>query len=452
MKVLLLGGGGREHAMAEAARRWGAELYTLMGNANPGIERLSAKVKRADPTDADAVVAFAKAEAIDMMIVGPEAALKAGVSDEVAEIGVRVAAPSQMAARIETSKSYMRDLLQRRSVAATVEASAFTDASHARAFIEASAYPVVVKPSGLTGGKGVQVEGRDFKEGDKAAAARYADEVLSKSVGGEARVVVERRLDGEEFTLMAFTDGTTVKPMPLVQDHKRAYDGDRGPNTGGMGSYSVADHGLPFLAPEDVAAARRAVVETVDALRADGCPFVGPIYGQFMATVDGPRVIEFNARFGDPEAMNVLPLLETDYLRICQAMADATLSELDVKFSRKATVCKYVVPKGYGTAQVAKGATLRVDEPAVTRAGARLYYAAIDDIGGGALRTTSSRALAVVGIADKLQMAERAAEEALKAVTGEYEVRHDIGTADLVTRKIERMKGLRIKRAKAGRA
>ncbi len=448
MKVLLLGGGGREHAMAEAARRWGGELFVVMGNANPGIERLAAKVKRAEPTDADAVTAFAKAEGIDLMIVGPEAALKAGVTDEVAELGVRVASPSQMAARIETSKAFMRDLLKRRGVSATVEAHAFSDAAEARAFLEQCKYAVAVKPSGLTGGKGVQVEGKDFKERDKAAAAAYAAEVLSKSVGGEARVVVERRLDGEEFTMMAFTDGTTVRPMPLVQDHKRAYEGDKGPNTGGMGSYSLADHALPFLAPEDVEAARQAITATVDALRADGCPFVGPIYGQFMATVDGPRVIEFNARFGDPEAMNVLPLLETDYLRVCQAMADGTLADLEVNFAHKATVCKYVVPKGYGTAQVTRGAILRVDEPAVTRAGARLYYAAVDDIGGGQLRTTSSRSLAVVGIGDRLQPAERAAEEALKAVAGEYDVRHDIGTQELVTRKVERMKGLRFKRIK----
>jgi phosphoribosylamine--glycine ligase len=163
-------------------------------------------------------------------------------------------------------------------------------------------------------------------------------------------------------------------------------------------------------------------------------------------------VIEFNARFGDPEAMNVLPLLETDYLKVCQAMADGGLSGLEVKFARKATVCKYVVPRGYGTPQVARGATLRVDEAAVAGAGARLFFAAVDDLGGGALRTTSSRALAVVGVGDRLQPAERAAEEALKAVSGDYEVRHDIGTQDLVARKVERMKGLRIKRAKAQRA
>ena len=452
MKVLLLGGGGREHAMAEAAKRWGAELFVVMGNANPGIERLAAKVKRADPTDAAAVAAFAGAEAVDLMIVGPEAALKAGVTDEVAELGVRVASPSQMAARIETSKSFMRDLLKRRGVSAAVEADSFDDPKRARAFLEACEYPVAVKPSGLTGGKGVQVEGKDFKEGDKAAAARYVDEVLSKNVGGEARVVIERRVEGEEFTLMAFADGSTIRPMPLVQDHKRAYEGDKGPNTGGMGSYSTADHSLPFLAPEDVEAAQRAVEETVAALRADGCPFVGPIYGQFMATVDGPRIIEFNARFGDPEAMNVLPLLDTDYLRVCAAMVDGTLADLEVKFARKATVCKYVVPKGYGTPDVSRGATLRVDEPAVTRAGARLYYAAVDATTDGALRTTSSRALAVVGVADRLAAAEKAAEDALKAVQGEYDVRHDIGTQELIARKVERMKGQRFKRMKSGKA
>jgi phosphoribosylamine---glycine ligase len=450
VKVLLLGGGGREHAMAEAIRRWGGELVTVMANHNPGIQRLSANVKKANPTDLDAVRAFAKSEAVDLMVVGPEAALKAGVTDEVAGLGVRVASPSRMAARIETSKAYMRDLLERRKVPGTVEAHAFTQGGQARAFLEAVAYPVVVKPSGLTGGKGVQVEGKDFLEGDKKAAAAYAEEVLAKNLGGEGCVVIERRLDGEEFTLMAFCDGAAVKTMPIVQDHKRALEGDKGPNTGGMGSYSLADHSLPFLAPDEVALAKRVMGETAAALLADGCPFVGVLYGQFMATVDGPRVIEFNARFGDPEAMNVLPILETDYLRVCQAMADGTLGELEVAFARKATVCKYVVPRGYGTAQVAKGSTITVDEKAVARAGARLYFAMLDEV-GGVLRTTTSRALAVVGVADRLQGAERAAEDALKAVGGDFYVRHDIGTQELVTKKVERMKGLRIKQARRGK-
>jgi len=446
-KVLLLGGGGREHAMAEAIRRGGGELLALLPNRNPGIDRLASKVRRADPTDVEAVCAFAKAEGADLLVVGPEAALEAGVTDAVATMGIAVASPSQKAARIETSKAFMRDLMERRKIPGSVEALAFREPARARDFLLSCAYPVAVKPSGLTGGKGVKVEGKDFKEGDKEAAAAYADEVLAKNVGGEASVVVERRLEGEEFTLMAFCDGAEVRPMPLVQDHKRALEGDKGPNTGGMGSYSTADHSLPFLAPEDVSAAQDVVAETVAALKAEGCPFVGVLYGQFMATVEGPRVIEFNARFGDPEAMNVLPLLESNYVDVCRAMVEGRLEAADVRFARKATVCKYVVPEGYGTPQVAKGARIGVDEKAVEKAGARLFFAAVDGE-PAALTMTSSRALAVVGVADRLQGAERSAEGALKAVTGRYYVRHDIGTQALVSRKIERMKGLRIKRAK----
>jgi len=435
--------------MAEAIRRWGAELLAVLPNRNPGIDRLATKVKRAEVTDTETIRSFALGEGVDLLVVGPEAALKAGVSDEVATLGVKVASPSQMAARIETSKAYMRDLLARRKVPGTVEAQSFQDPEAARKFVLSSAFPVVVKPSGLTGGKGVQVEGKDFKEGDKHAAATYAEQVLKRGIGAEKAVVIERRLEGEEFTLMAFCDGSAIQSMPLVQDHKRALEGDKGPNTGGMGSYSLADHLLPFVSPEEAQFARGVIEATVAALRADGCPFVGVLYGQFMATVDGPRVIEFNARFGDPEAMNVLPLLETNYLEICQAMADGTIRELQVAFARKATVCKYVVPRGYGGPDVKNGATLRVDEPAVTRAGARLYYASVE-AEGEVLKTTSSRALAVVGIADKLQAAERSAEEALKAVSGDYDVRHDIGTAALVAKKIERMKGMRIKQARRG--
>ncbi len=446
-KVLLLGGGGREHAMADAVRRGGGELLALLPNRNPGIDRLASKVRRADPTDADAVCAFAKAEHADLLIVGPEASLRAGVTDAVRALGVAVASPSQKAARIETSKAFMRDLMARRAVPGSIEACAFSDPASARAFLKACEYPVAVKPAGLTGGKGVQVEGKDFKEGDKAAAAAYADEVLGKNVGGEGSVVIERRLEGEEFTLMAFSDGATVREMPLVQDHKRALEGDKGPNTGGMGSYSLANHSLPFLAPEELEAAKGVMRATIQALKAEGSPFVGVLYGQFMATVEGPRVIEFNARFGDPEAMNVLPLLESNYVELCLAMAEGRLGTADVRFAKKATVCKYVVPQGYGTAQVARGAQIAVDERAVEQAGARLFFGAVDGV-PGSLQMTASRALAIVGVADRLQGAERAAEAGLRSVTGPFYVRHDIGTEALVTRKVERMKGLRIKQAR----
>ena len=451
MKVLLIGGGGREHAMAEALRRSGADLAALLPNRNPGIERLASTVKRAAVTDLDALRALAKESGAQMLVVGPEAALAAGATDEGRALGLLVASPSKKAARIETSKAFMRELLARRGVEGSLEATSFSDVRQARAHIAASKFPVVVKPSGLTGGKGVQVEGRDFLLGDKEAAARYAAEVLEQRVGGEGQVVVERAAEGEEFTMMAFCDGIEVRPMPIVQDHKRALEGDKGPNTGGMGSYSLADHSLPFLSPEDVAFAKKVIHNTVAALRAEGCPFVGVLYGQFMATVDGPRVIEFNARFGDPEAMNVLPLLESSYTAICRAMAEGDLADADVRFAKRATVCKYVVPKGYGTAAVAKGATLEVDEAAVGQTGAHLYYAAVEGE-GGRLRMTTSRALALVGVSDRLGPAEAATEEALKAVRGEFDVRHDIGKPELLARKVERMKGLRIKGARRASA
>ncbi len=446
MRVMLVGGGAREHAMAEALRRWGADLVSLMPNRNPGIERLSAEVRLGPVTDVDLARSFAESTAADMLLVGPEAALAAGLTDEIGALGLKVASPSQMAARVETSKSFMRDLLRRHGIAASVEYASFTEAAGAREHILAAPYPVAVKPVGLTGGKGVRIEGKDFRVGDREAAAAYAAEVIG-SAGGGGAVVVERAIEGEEFTAMAFCDGQSIAPMPLVQDHKRALEGDKGPNTGGMGSYSLADHTLPFLAPDEAEAARDVVRQTVAALRADGCPFVGALYGQFMATVEGPRVIEFNARFGDPEAMNVLPLLETNYVDICVAMADGALRDMEVRFQRKATVCKYVVPRGYGGPSVAKGTALRVDEPAVTRAGARLYYAAVD-AEGDVLKTTGSRSLAVVGVADRLAEAEKASEAALRAVSGEFDVRHDIGTSALVARKVERMKGLRIKQAR----
>ncbi|HQN75609.1 MAG TPA: phosphoribosylglycinamide synthetase C domain-containing protein, partial [Methanomassiliicoccales archaeon] len=240
--------------------------------------------------------------------------------------------------------------------------------------------------------------------------------------------------------LQAFCDGRNVRGMPLVQDHKRAYDGDVGPNTGGMGSYTDADHLLPFVTEEERQKALEIMRRTVQAMRDDGSPYRGVLYGQFMLTRDGPKVIEFNARFGDPEAMNVLTLLESGFLDVCQGVADGKLSS-DVPFLRKATVCKYVVPAGYGTESKA-GRPVMVNEKELAAAGARLYYAAVDEKDGVVL-TTSSRTLGVVGMADSIEEAEAICEAGLVHVRGDIFVRHDIGKRELVRKRVDHMRQVR---------
>ena len=428
MRLLLVGSGGREHAMAEAVARNGeVTLSAFMGKRNPGIARLAAGVRIGRETDAAAVRDFAREERVDAAVIGPEAPLEAGVVDLLEESGIPCAGPTRAAARLETDKAFCRDLMAAHGIAGCPRYRVFRDPAEAAAFIGEHDGDLAVKPIGLTGGKGVRVMGEQV---DREGAMAYA-----RSLAGG--VVLEERLVGEEFTLQAFVDGTHLVPAPLVQDHKRAFEGDVGPNTGGMGSYSMPDHGLPFVSPEDERRAIGIMEEAVRALARDGFPYRGVLYGQFMNTKEGPRVVEFNARFGDPEAMNVLPIMETDLASVVCSIVEGSLSAAKVRFARKATVCKYLVPEGYPGAS-------RSGEPIALGDGgtARLYYANVEER-DGALATQTSRALAYVGIADTLEEAERAAERAASSVRGRVYHRRDIGTRALLAKRSAHMEAIR---------
>jgi len=303
----------------------------------------------------------------------------------------------------------------------------FRDPGEAASFIREYEGDLAVKPAGLTGGKGVRVMGEHV---DRAGAMAYV-----RSLGGA--VVLEERLIGEEFTLQAFVDGKRLLPAPLVQDHKRAFEGDEGPNTGGMGSYSMPDHLLPFVTEEDYRKALRIMEDVVRALAREGHPYRGILYGQFMDTKDGPRVVEFNARFGDPEAMNVLPLMKGSLAAVVAGIVEGTLSAAKVDFAKAATVCKYVVPEGY-PASPRSGEAISVGDAGQ----ARLYYANVEER-EGALSTLTSRTLAFVGIAGTLAEAERAAEGAASSVKGRVYHRRDIGTRELLARRVAHMEALR---------
>jgi phosphoribosylamine--glycine ligase len=299
-------------------------------------------------------------------------------------------------------------------------------------------YDIVVKPVGLTGGKGVKVQGEHLHSFEDIMV--YVNEIFDNNIGG-AGVIIEEKAVGEEFTQMVFCDGKTISPMPLVQDHKRAYDGDVGPNTGGMGSYTDADHLLPFVTASERKEALAIIQQIVDALRKDGCAYRGAMYGQFMLTLNGPKLIEINARFGDPEAMNVLPILSSNFTDICMAMATGTLKD-NVEFEKKATVCKYVVPEGYGVKSKA-GLPISVDETNVQKCGSVAFYANVD-MKDGKLVTGTSRSVGAVGMAGSIEEAESNCEKALKFVEGEaIFVRRDIGKRELVQRRVDHMKALR---------
>ncbi len=438
MKVLVVGGGGREHAIVQALHRSHADIYAAMANQNPGIRRRSKEVLLGDVTAVDWIVSWAKGRSVELAVIGPEAPLEKGIADALEAAAIPTVGPSREAAQLETNKEFTRTLMRDHQIPGFPQFWAFNDLGGFEEFVNDSDFEFVIKPLGLTGGKGVRVWGDHFST--KAGAIAYGREILEKKIGGISRFLVEEKLGGEEFSLQAFCDGQTLVPMPLAQDHKRAYEGDKGPNTGGMGSYSDADHLLPFVTKDDFDRSLETMRKTVEAMAARGTPFRGILYGGFMATKDGPKLLEYNVRFADPECMNVLPILEDDFLDLCVRITEGRLP-MAARFAHKATVCKYVVPTGYGT-HPKPGEQIKVDEESIRRTGAKLYYASVDEKGGH-LYTTTSRSLAVVGIASNLGDAESSAEEALAFIGGTFYARRDIGKPEIVARKVERMRKIR---------
>jgi len=424
MKVLLVGSGGREHAMAMAIAQSSEEptLYAAMRYKNPGIARLCEDYRLVNETDVEKVADYARNA--DLVVIGPEAPLAAGVVDVLNDRGVRAFGPTRQAALIESNKGWARSFMSQQGISGCPKYSLFDDLSAADRFIieNIDEGNLVIKPVGLTGGKGVVIissypEGRDY---------------LKKLKGP---VVIEEYLSGEEFTVQAFVDGNVVAPAPAVQDHKRAFEGDLGPNTGGMGSYTDKSYVLPFMDEGDYRSAVAIMQDTVDALKSSGMTYKGILYGQFMLTKAGLMVIEYNCRFGDPEAMNILPLLRSNFVELAESAIDGTLKSTD--YDLRATVCKYVVPAGYPTNPKPTEITIEKDQINAT-----LFYASVDEH-DGTIVTTTSRALAVLGVADTIDDAEQQAERALQFIKGDVFARHDIGKKELVQSRIEHMKRIR---------
>ncbi|HTY91027.1 MAG TPA: phosphoribosylamine--glycine ligase [Methanocella sp.] len=435
MKVLVVGSGGRENAIVDALSRsaYKPKIFAAMGNLNPGIRRKAADHLFTKEIDVAAIVQYAEEKGVDFAVVGPEAPLAAGLVDALYDKGIPAASPLRDAARLEFDKAWTRTFMARNGIKGVPRFKAYDDAGDAYRYLEE--FPdSVIKPAGLTGGKGVKVMGEHLKTLQEGKA--YIEEVLKSG-----KVVIEDRLEGEEVTIQAFVDGKNVAPMPTVQDHKRAYEDDKGPNTGGMGSYTDHTELLPFMFMEDYDEGVEIMKATIEALKKEmGIVYKGALYGQFMITADGMKVIEYNARFGDPEAMNVLTLLKTDFVDICQAMIDGSLDKMNIEFERSATVCKYVVPKGYPD-NPQKDSPLTVTE----KPEYKVYYASVNERDGN-VYTTSSRSLAVVGVADTIDEAEMLAEMGLSNVKGEFHCRHDIGKETLIRKRIEHMDAIRGRR------
>jgi phosphoribosylamine--glycine ligase len=437
--VLLIGNGAREHAIAEAITRsrHNPKLFSYMKSNNPAIASLSSSFRIGDYSDLEDINQFATENKIDFAVIGPEDPLNNGVVDSLQKIGIPSVGPSQRLAQLETSKSFTRNLLHKYAIPGNPRYRVFASMNGVEEFIN-ELDEVVVKPDGLTGGKGVMVQGDHFQT--KAEALEHCRKILDE----HSCVIVDEKLEGEEFSLQCLSDGKTVVATPPVQDHKRRFVDDKGPNTGGMGSYSSDDHSLPFMTSADVAEGLAITQQVAGAIyKETGEYYKGVMYGGFIITKNGVKLLEYNARFGDPEAMNTLPLLKTDFVDVCKAIIDGTLGTLPVEFEKRATVCKYIVPKGYGLPKDhpdAKSTSGKIEVGNVKDA--KLYYASVDKRDDG-LYMTTSRAIGVVGIAENLEKAEQIAEQAISAVKGPVDHRPDIGTKPLVQRRIDHMKKIR---------
>lgn len=436
MNILIVGSAAREHAIAIALQRSSqpTNLYCCGKYNNPGIRQMCHKYWAGDNSDVNMVVKLAKDWGIGLAIIGPEEPLEKGMVDALWDASIPTIGPRKKLAEIETSKSFARDLMKKYNIPGVPKYRYFESIKGAKEFLhELGEGNYVVKANGLTGGKGVKVAGDHLQSIEEALA--FCQEIL---YNGET-FVIEQKLVGQEFSYMAFCDGEHIVPMPVVQDHKRAFSGDKGPNTGGMGSYSDANHGLPFLTQEEVKAAWDINVATYKALMEDvGQKYIGVLYGSFIATKDGVYVIEFNARFGDPEALNVLTILESDLVEIYQAMVTGNLTPEHVRFAQQATVCKYAVPEGYPDDPV-KNQPIDI---AAVKNKSRLYLASVDAI-DGKIYERGSRTAAYVGVAPSISGAEEIAEREVRGIGGPLYHREDIGTDRLIQKRIDIMRRLR---------
>ena len=398
MKVLVVGSGGREHAIVDALFRSPSvdKIYCAPGNA--GIAQQAECVAIKD-TDVEGLKAFAKENAIDLTVVGPEAALAVGIADEFRKEGLAIFGHTKSAARIESSKEFAKELMAKYDIP-TAGYKAFDNYDEAVAYVEARPLPAVLKYDGLAAGKGVVIA-ETMDEAREALRDMLLDDRF-----GKGRVVVEDFLTGPEFSLMCFVEGENVYPMPVAQDHKRAYDGDKGPNTGGMGAYTS----LPFITEDDLAFAMEKVMRpTAKAMVAEGCPLTGVLYGGLMKTPDGVKVIEFNARFGDPETEVVLPLIDSDIANVFEAVAKGE-KPAEIVWSKEVTLGIVLASKGY-PGDYAKGYPIHGTE----KVDGTVFHmgTAVKD---GELVTAGGRVLFVVAKGTTLADAYRKANEEVSKI------------------------------------
>ena len=393
MDILVIGGGGREHTLAWKLAQSSEvdKIYAVPGN--PGMEAVAECIP-GSVEDNEALVKLAQEKKVGLVVVGPEVPLTNGIVDDMAAVGIPSFGPQKSAAQLEGSKSFSKGIMKKYGIP-TAKYEVFTDADKAKAYIRQEGAPIVIKADGLAAGKGVIVA-ETLQQ-----ALDAIDEIMCDKAFGNAgsSVVVEEFMDGEEASVLAFTDGKTIVPMIPSQDHKRALDGDKGPNTGGMGTYAPA----PVITPELMQRVQKEILEpTIAAMRAEGKEYKGCLYAGLMITAQGPKVVEFNARFGDPETQVVLPLLDSDLGKIMLACTNGTLADTEIKWKDKAAVCVVMSAGGY-PAKYRKGDAISgLDDAAA--AGALVFHAGTAKKDGKVV-TNGGRVLGIVALGDDIKAA-----------------------------------------------
>ena len=415
MKVLVVGSGGREHAIVHALAKSPKvdALFCAPGNGGIAAEAACVDIKA---TDVEAMVAWAKENAMDYVVVAPDDPLALGMVDALAEAGIPAFGPRKNAAVIEASKSFSKDLMKKYNIP-TAKYEIFTDMDAALAYVRAQGAPIVVKADGLALGKGVVVA-QTLEEAEDAVRAMMGDRKFGEA---GARVVIEECMTGPEVSVLCFVDGTHLSPMVSSQDHKRAYNNDEGPNTGGMGAFAPS----PKYTPEIARICMDTIFRpTVDAMAAEGRPFKGCLYFGLMLTPDGPKVVEYNSRFGDPETQPVLSLLDTDLLDIMCACTNGTLDQLDIRWKDGAACCIVMASGGYPL-DYKKGYPIS----GLDSVGEDVFvYHAGTKLDGDTYLTNGGRVLGVTATAEDLERAIARAYDAVKGISfQDAHYRTDIG-------------------------
>jgi phosphoribosylamine--glycine ligase/phosphoribosylformylglycinamidine cyclo-ligase len=419
MNVLIIGSGGREHALAWKVKQSPrlSQLFVIPGNAGTNLFNYELRI-----TDHQAITSFAHQHHIDLVLIGPEIPLADGLADSLRAAGLKVFGPSRAAAEIESSKAFAKAFMGRHNLP-TARYQSFTDFESALEYVHTNQHPIVIKASGLAAGKGVILP-NTLAEAEQAIRAIMLDHEFG-SAGDE--VILEEKLTGEEVSLLCFTDGRTLRAMPPAQDHKRLLDGDLGPNTGGMGAYAPA----PICPPALVEKLTHTILQpAIDGLRSEDRPFIGVLYAGLMLTPDGPRLLEFNCRFGDPETQVVMPLLDSDLLEIAEACADGRLTDIEVRWKSGAAACVVLASEGYPgsyrSGREITGLDSKLDQAVAFHAGTKVVDEKVVTAGG--------RVLAVTGWGESIESALSHAYQAIDKIHFEgVQFRKDIGWRALST-------------------